>query len=84
MLTRTDAEHIAKLSALNFTDTELDKITDDMNSIIELMDKIREFNCADAKNTKTPCGYSLLREDLAENSKANTSLHFPVPRIVEE
>ena len=44
MITRKDAEHVAKLSLLKFEAKELDKFTRQLEDIIVFVDKLSELN----------------------------------------
>lgn len=68
--------HIAELSKLSFTDEEAEKMMEQMGSIIELMDTIRDIDISydDAKDgNEIP--YAALREDKAKES-------FPTEKLL--
>lgn len=85
--------YLSKLSKLNFTESELKKAADDMTSIIEIMDTIKEIDIkydalADNKNVYL----NDLREDISEKSMptekilqnaVNSDNCFVVPKVVE-
>lgn len=84
--------HLAELSKLDFTDTELAKMTKDMTDIIALMDKVCDFGTDVKPYTLDTVDYNDLRKDEyvdsypsseilknAENVKNNS---FVVPKVV--
>jgi aspartyl-tRNA(Asn)/glutamyl-tRNA(Gln) amidotransferase subunit C len=85
--------YLSKLSKLNFTDDELEQVAQDMTSIIEIMDTIKEIDIkydalADNKNVYI----NDLREDVMEESMptekilknaVNSDNCFVVPKVVE-
>lgn len=85
--------HLSNLSKLSFTDNELEKLSSDMSSIIEIVDIIKEVDIvynplSDNKNVNI----NDLREDVAKESIAtekilmnaiNSDNCFVVPKVVE-
>ncbi len=85
--------YLSKLGKLSFTDEELKKVADDMTSIIDIMDTIKEIDItydplADNKNVYLKD----LRVDEAEASmetakvlqnSTNSNNCFVVPKVVE-
>lgn len=84
--------HLADLSKIAFTDEELEKMTADMTDIIQLMDKVKEFDPNTATYALDAAAYKDLRKDEAkesfetekiiknaENVKNNS---FVVPKVV--
>lgn len=55
--------HLAVLSKLEFTDSELDKMTADMTDIIALMDKVCDFDPSVKPYTLNEVNYRDLRTD---------------------
>ena len=86
------AAHLAELSKLNFTDEELVKITNDMDSIVALMDTVRDFDAEDLQSEKHPLSIqelrqdegkdSIQREDVLSNAKKREGAFFSVPKVV--
>ncbi|AUS95063.1 Asp-tRNA(Asn)/Glu-tRNA(Gln) amidotransferase GatCAB subunit C [Clostridium thermosuccinogenes] len=86
--------HLAELCKINMTERELEIKAEEMNSIINLMDSIREVNI-DNNNLNSNNGtyYENLREDIIEksfdrdemlkNSKGVREGCFSVPKVVE-
>lgn len=90
---RETVRYLAQLGRLVFTDEELDKMSEDMTDIIELMDTIKN---ADAFSDTSKYGHSVnfgdLREDIAGESYPTARIlqnavssenAFVVPRVVE-
>ena len=74
---------MAQLSALDFSETELIKMNNDMSDIIALMDKIREFDADCSGELRTEADYNNLRADEPCISPAKIdSKHFFVPKTV--
>lgn len=92
MFDLTLATHLAELSKINFTDTELKKITDEMDEIINLFDTVSNFEDVEnlsvnsAKNldeirqdVKKP---SSPRKDILKNASKKSEKAFTVPKVV--
>lgn len=85
--------YLSKLSKLNFTDEELEKVAGDMTSIIEIMDTIKEIDISyDAISDNKNVYFNDLREDISEKSMptekilqnaTNSDNCFIVPKVVE-
>ncbi len=86
-------KYLAELGKLKFTDEELKKASEDMTSIIELMDKVKEIDVVydpylDNKNVflndlrEDKNAASLETEKLLKNAK-NQQNCFVVPKVVE-
>ena len=91
-VTIKDVEHIAALAKLKFTEEEKKKLQDELNKILEYMDKINELDLEDVEpleninNTE-----NVFREDVAEkcltkeealkNAPAKTDDFFKVPKV---
>ncbi len=86
-------KYLAELGKLKFTDEELKKASEDMTSIIELMDKVKEIDVVydpylDNKNVflndlrEDKNAASLEIEKLLKNAK-NQQNCFVVPKVVE-
>lgn len=85
--------HLSNLSKLSFTDDELEKFSNDMSSLVKIVDTIKEVDIeyipiADNKNIYV----NDLRRDIAKDSMAtenilknaiNSDSCFVVPKVVE-
>lgn len=85
--------YLSKLGKLNFTEEELKKAADDMTSIINIMDTIKDFDIAydpfaDNKNVYLKdlrvdeAEPSMETEKILQNS-TNSNNCFVVPKVVE-
>ncbi len=93
-ITRDQAQYIAKLAKLSFSDEELDKMALDMQSILNFA---REINALDTSNVKAmehvlpiqnvlridgePLSFS--REELLKNAPEQMDGCFMVPKVIE-
>lgn len=84
--------HLAELSKLEFTETELEKITKEMDDIIALMDTVSSFEDDDTTTVNSAVGISEIRvdeaktsfdtEDILKNAKQSSEGCFTVPKVV--
>ena len=84
--------HLAELSKIEFTDSECAAMTEDMKSIIALMDKVCEFDSAKKAYALDAVGYNDLRADkymdsypterITANAKNVKNDSFVVPKVV--
>ncbi len=91
-LDKSELIHLANLSKLHFTDSELEKLSKDFESIIEFANEINAYSgdCEIISNFKT---VEDLREDVVENDLTKEKILsnapdsrkgcFVVPRIME-
>ena len=85
-------KHLAELSKIDFTDDELEKMTADMTSIINLMDKVCDFDTAKETYALDAVDYNNLRNDefkpsyptdkITANAKNVKNNSFVVPKVV--
>ncbi len=86
------AAHLAELSKLKFTQKELEKITAEMETIVNLMDIVSSFDDSETlgnnepielKNTRPDkVDNSMPREEILKNSAEKSDTCFTVPKIV--
>ena len=84
--------HLAELSKLKFTGTELSQMTKDMTDIIALMDKVCDFDAGTAPYALDSVNYDNLREDTDKDSYPASDIlknaanvknnSFVVPKVV--
>lgn len=84
--------HLAELSKLELDGAELEKMTEDMTAIVELMDKVRSFNINENPYTVEPTEYGELRaddykdsyptENILKNAENIKNDSFVVPKVV--
>ncbi len=85
--------YLSKLSKLNFTDSQLEKVAGEMTSIIEIMDTIKEVDIqydaeADNKNVylndlREDISYSSMSSDKILQNATSSDNCFVVPKVVE-
>lgn len=86
------ATHLAELSKIEFTDDELQKISTEMDEIINLMNTVSDFKenktatVNDAQNLEniredSPAP-SLPREEILKNASKKSDKAFTVPKVV--
>lgn len=85
-------KHLAELSKIEFNYEELNKMTADMTDIINLMDKVCEFDTSKKPYALDAVNYKDLRGDnhspsyptaeITENAKNVKNNSFVVPKVV--
>jgi aspartyl-tRNA(Asn)/glutamyl-tRNA(Gln) amidotransferase subunit C len=85
-------KHLAELSKIEFTDDELNQMTADMTDIINLMDKVCEFDTSKKTYALDAVDYEDLRKDehrdsyptekIVKNAKNIKNNSFVVPKVV--
>lgn len=86
------AAHLAELSKIKFTETELAQITKEMDEIIVLMDTVSDFDSTKSSETGSAIGLdkiradipkaSLPRKDILKNAAEKDEKAFTVPKVV--
>ena len=93
-INRKDVEHVALLSRLEFSETELEKYTGQLDAILAYIDVLNQVNTdgveplahvLDIRNVMRPdvVQQSLQREDALLNAPEPENGFFKVPKIVE-
>lgn len=92
MINTDSVRRLAKLSKIDFTDSELLKIAHDITEIISLTDAVRDFNNALPPHTVTAAKYTALRKDsfdasntaeeITSNAKVVKNNCFVVPKTI--
>jgi aspartyl-tRNA(Asn)/glutamyl-tRNA(Gln) amidotransferase subunit C len=93
-VTKEDVEYIAKLARLELKDTEIDNYTNQLNQILEYMDKLNEVDTSNVEPLLHPVeNQNVFREDKIKNtsSKEDTMKNAPqsdgnffkVPKIIK-
>ena len=88
-----DIEHIAKLARLRLTDAEKEKFSQQMETIIEHIEKLNELDTQNVEPTAHVLGLkNVFREDLAakpfidenpiKGSPGHSKGHYEVPKII--
>ena len=88
----TDIEHLAELSALRFNEEEMQRMVGEVSGIIEMLNACAEVK-VDNPEEVTVIGLESLRDDestqnlsrdvVFQNSVSNDSGYFVVPKVVE-
>ena len=74
-------KHLAELSKIELSENEIERITYQMQDVITLMDKVRDFNDdVDVTSDKVE-EYKNLREDVSTNSSCDVG-DVVVPKII--
>ncbi len=86
------ATHLAELSKIEFTESELQKITKEMDEIINLMDTVSDFEATEKSAINPAVGLDKIREDIPKkslprkdvlkNASQKSEKAFTVPKVV--
>jgi len=93
-VTKDDVKHIAKLAKLEFNDEEMVKYTEDLNKILEYVDKLNELDTENIEPLSHPIeGSNVFREDslrisvstedALKNAPESTHKYFKVPKVIK-
>lgn len=93
-ITTDDVRYVANLARLNVTDDEAEKLTSEMESIINFANMLSELDTADIAPTNHAMkienvfredivGESYKREDILKNAPSQDSGCYSVPKVVE-
>ena len=94
-VTKNDVKKIAELARLEFSDSEMENYTTEMNKILGYVEKLNEL---DTENLnlyliqlkihnifrKDVIKESTDREDALKNAPDKTSEHFKVPKVISQ
>jgi aspartyl-tRNA(Asn)/glutamyl-tRNA(Gln) amidotransferase subunit C len=94
-VTRDDVEHIAALAKLAFSDAEKERLTQEMNTILDYMAQLNTLDTTrveplaqviEASNVLREDAVTpgLAREDALRNAPARTEEFFRVPKVLGE
>ena len=87
-------KHISKLSRISVDDEKAKKLAEDMNSIFDFIEKLKELNTDNVEPLTSVAEITLklrvdevksgnIREDILKNSPDENEDFFVVPRVVE-
>ncbi len=87
-------KHISKLSRISVDDKRAEKLADDMNSILEFIEKLNELKTDDVKPLTSIAETTLkfrsdeiksknIREQIIQNSPEDNEDYFVVPKVIE-
>ena len=92
-ITKSEVEHVANLARLNLTDTELEKMTGQLDTILSYMDTLNTVDTGDIKATTHVFSVSnafredivqesLSQEEAVKNGPQQDGEFFQVPRVI--
>jgi aspartyl-tRNA(Asn)/glutamyl-tRNA(Gln) amidotransferase subunit C len=95
VITREDVEHVARLARLELSDTEIERMREQLNAILGYIDKLRELDITNVEPTShavplvnvmredevVPC---LPQDQMLANAPDRVGELFRVPRIIED
>lgn len=93
-LTKEEVRYIARLARLEFTEEEVERLTEEMGTIVEYMDKLSELDTAGVPPMAHAFDlHSVDREDVAEqritreealkNAPETDGTYVHVPKVIE-
>lgn len=94
-ITRKEVEHVARLARLELTEEEKNRMTAQLDSILQYIDKLNELDTSHVEPTTTvipmvsvmrgdevrPC---LKQDEALANAPDRQEVFFRVPRIIED
>jgi aspartyl-tRNA(Asn)/glutamyl-tRNA(Gln) amidotransferase subunit C len=94
-ITRQEVEHVARLARLELTEDEKERMTAQLDSILEYIGKLNELDTSGVEPTTTVIPMvsvmredevrpSLKLEDALANAPDRQDAFFRVPRIIED
>ena len=93
MITKKDVLHIAKLSKLEFTDEETEKLVTDLSAVVGYVNTLQQVDTSDVKEQPSYIAFDDLREDCVKlsltqeqaisNAPKKRNGGFSVPQVVE-
>ena len=95
MITREEVLHIARLARLELSDTELERIREQLNGILQYIDKLKRLDVTGVEPTSHAVPLvNVMREDevappfaqdaMLANAPDRVAALFRVPRIIED
>ncbi len=94
-VTKDDVKKIAELARLEFTDSEIENYTTEMNKILGYVEKLNELDTREFEPLSHPIennnvfredtiNISTDREKALKNAPDKTSEHFKVPKVISQ
>jgi aspartyl-tRNA(Asn)/glutamyl-tRNA(Gln) amidotransferase subunit C len=94
-VTKNDVKKIAELARLQFSETELENYTTEMNKMLDYVDKLNELNTENVQPLSHPIeNTNVFREDevkqstnrveALKNAPDKSSEHFKVPKVISQ
>jgi aspartyl-tRNA(Asn)/glutamyl-tRNA(Gln) amidotransferase subunit C len=92
-VTRKDVEHIAELARLKFAEAEIDSYTEQLNEILNYIEKLNELDTENVEPLSHPVeGFNVFREDevkpsvsteeALKNGPEKDEHFFNVPKVI--
>ena len=90
-VTLSDVEHVAKLSRLEFSESEKERVKNNLNDIVNYFGTLAEVDTTGIEAVCKPEGElrpdeiqeSMPQSEIVRNAPHHTSSAFVVPRVVE-
>lgn len=93
-VSKKDVEYVAELSRLNFSEQEKENLVDDLNQILNYMEKLNELHTENVDIIVNPyyienkfredeVQQSMNLESIIENAPQNLEEYVVVPKIIE-
>ena len=94
-VTKDDVKKIAELARLEFTNSEIENYTSEMNKILGYVEKLNELDTKEIEPLSHPIennnvfredtiNVSTVREEALKNAPDKTSEHFKVPKVISQ
>lgn len=94
-VTKKDAEYIANLAKLKYSDEELENFTHQMNEILAYIDKLNELNTDGVEPLSHPVENtnvfrndekkkSIERDEALKNAPDSNEEYFKVPKVINQ
>jgi aspartyl-tRNA(Asn)/glutamyl-tRNA(Gln) amidotransferase subunit C len=97
MITRSDTEKIAKLARLEFSDSEYETLTGELNNVIGYIDQLKELDVSSVEPLeninesvvvnafrKDEANPSLTTQEALKNAPKSGDGFFLVPKVIEQ
>ena len=92
-VSKEDIEYIAKLAKLKFDGEEASKIQDEMNKILEYVEKLNELDTSEVEplihvldltnvDREDVVNQTLTSDDMLKNAPLKTEKFFRVPKVI--
>jgi aspartyl-tRNA(Asn)/glutamyl-tRNA(Gln) amidotransferase subunit C len=94
-VTKNDVKKIAELARLEFSESEIENYTSEMNKILGYVEKLNELNTENVEPLSHPIeNNNVFRDDVVKlstdrekalsNAPDSTSEHFKVPKVISQ
>lgn len=83
MITKQQTKHIAKLARINFSKSQLDKLSHELSAILDYIEKLKVVDTSKVKPSAQVTGLeNVMREDKSKiyNSKSKIQILESVPK----